>query len=324
MDTVLGCLVTDSIGPGEYTEKFVKNAKEVFGYEAAVALRSPYFALAIALRRFGLPAGAKIALSPLAPLYQLNVVEDMGFEPCFIDHDPVSGLPDLQAVRTNACSTIVLFETFGILPEKSVVDGIGLPVIEDMSQSLGAFRGETKAGAIGNFSIYSLEQGSPVTSGGGALLFAPTRRDAPVIRGIADTLPKEVALTDYNAALGLAQLRDLHNTLARRKELEESFQQELARTKHRTFKQENQGQGGLYAFPVVLQSGMKDVIIHAKRNGVEAAPAFDESIISREDFPANECPGARSLSMRCILFPLHEKISAKDAGILAKVLATLP
>ena len=324
MDTVLGCLVTDSIGPGEYTEKFIRNAREVFGYEAAVAMRSPYLALAAALRKFGLPAGAKIALSPLAPFYQLSVVEELGFTPCFMDHDPVSGLPDLQAARIKACSAIILFEAFGMLPEKSAVADAGLPVIEDMTQALGAFRGDTKAGSLGNFAIYGLEQGSPVTSGGGALLFASARRDAPVIRGMADTLSKEVALTDFNAALGLAQLRDLHNTLARRKELEESFQQELARTKHRTFKQDNDGQGGLYAFPVVLESGMKDVIIHAKRNGVEAAPAFEESIISGDDFPADECPGARALSMRCILFPLHEKISVKDAGILAKVLATLP
>ncbi|HWP69198.1 MAG TPA: DegT/DnrJ/EryC1/StrS aminotransferase family protein, partial [Rectinemataceae bacterium] len=69
---------------------------------------------------------------------------------------------------------------------------------------------------------------------------------------------------------------------------------------------------------------MKDVIIHAKKNGVEAAPAFEQSIISREGFPENECLGARSLAMRCILFPLHEKIGSKDAHTIAKVLATLP
>ncbi|MFA5853429.1 MAG: DegT/DnrJ/EryC1/StrS family aminotransferase, partial [Spirochaetales bacterium] len=128
----------------------------------------------------------------------------------------------------------------------------------------------------------------------------------------------------YNAALGLAQLRDLPNSLAKRRELEEKFQMELARTRHRTFKQEQEGRGGCFAFPVVLESGMKDVVIHAKRNGIEAAPAFEQSIIAGEGFPENECPGARSLAMRCVLFPLHEKISAKDAVILARVLATLP
>ena len=324
MDTVLGCLVTDSIGPGEYTEKFLKNAREAFGYEASVAMRSPYLALSAALRKLGLPEGAKIALSPLAPIYHLSVVDDLGFAPVFIDHDPLSSLPDLQSIKGLGCSALILFEPFGMLPEKSAIEALGLPVIEDMTQSLGAYRGGTKAGTLGNFSIYGMEQGSLVTSGGGALLFTSTRRDASVIRGIADSLPKEVELTDYNAALGLAQLRDLTNSLAKRRELEEKFQMELARTKHRTFKQEEEGKGGCFAFPVVLESGMKDVVIHAKRNGIEAASAFEQSIISGEGFPEGECPGARALAMRCILFPLHEKMSEKDATIMAKVLATLP
>ena len=99
---------------------------------------------------------------------------------------------------------------------------------------------------------------------------------------------------------------------------------ELSRTRHRTFRQTGDGQGGCYTFPVVLESSMKDVIIHAKRNGVEAAPAFGQSIIAKDDFPAGECPGAKLLALRCVLFPLHEKIAAKDASIIGKVLATLP
>ena len=324
MDTVLGCLVTDSIGPGEYTEKFLKNSRETFGYEAAIALRSPYQALTIALKKIGLPPGAKIGLSPLAPLYHLSVVEDLGFIPIFVDHDPETCLPELQTAKERGCSAIVLFEAFGMLPEKSLVQASELIVIEDMSQALGAFMAETKAGTIGNFTLYSLEQGSPVTTGGGALLFASAKRDAPIIRNIAETLPREIALTDYNAALGLAQLRMLENSLERRRELEGRFQMELSRTRHRTFRQAGEGQGGSFTFPVLLASSMKDVVIHAKRNGVEAAPAFGQSIIAKDDFPVGECPGAKLLALRCILFPLHEKIAAKDANIIAKVLATLP
>jgi len=324
MDTVLSCLVTDSVGPGEYTEKFLKNAKEVFSFDGAVALRSPYLALVLALKKFSLPAGAKVGISPLAPFYHLMVLEELGLEPIFMDHDPQTCLPDLDSIAEKGCSAILLFEPFGMLPRKEAVEKLGVSVVEDMSQSLGATRGGTMAGSIGNFSIYGLEQGSLVTAGGGALLFASSRRDSPILKNIAETLPREIVLTDYNAALGLAQLRDLSNTLLRRKELEAAFQVELARTRHRTFRQEDEGEGGRYAFPIVLESGMKDVIIHAKKNGIETAPAFEQSIIAGEGFPEKECPGARSLALRCILFPLHEKIGSKDAHTIQKVLATLP
>lgn len=324
MDTVLGCLVTDSVGPGEYGEKFLKNAKEAFGYEASIALRSPYLALLLALRQLGLREGAKIALSPLAPLYHLSAARELGLSPFFMDYDAQSGLPDLSGLKEAGCAAVLLFEAFGMLPAKEELDALGLPLVEDMSQALGAFRDEARAGALGNLVLYSLEQGSPVTAGGGALLFASTKRDAPIVRSIGESLLKELALTDYNAALGFAQLKDLSSSLQKRRDLEEVFRAELARSRHKTFRQPQEGQGGCYAFPVALETGMRDAIVYAKKNGIEAAPAFEQSIVAAEDFPAGECPGARSLAARCLFFPLHEKISAKDADVIGKVLATLP
>lgn len=324
MDTVLNCLVTDSVGPGEYAEKFLKNARETFGFEAAVALRSPYLALLLALRKLGLPPGAKVGLSPLAPLYHLNAVEDSDYSPIFIDHDLHTCAPELATLGQSGCSAFILFDVFGMLPDKKELEKTALPVIEDMTQALGAYRGGTRAGSFGSFTVYGLENSSLVTTGGGALLFASSRRDAPVIRNIAETTPAELLLTDYNAALGLAQLKELDSALQKRKELEEAFRIELARTRHKTFKQEDEGECGHYAFPIALESGMKDVIIHAKRNGIESAPAFEQSIIAAENFPGDECPGAHALAARSILFPLHQKIGGKDAQIIGKVIATLP
>lgn len=324
MDTVLSCLVTDSVGPGEYTEKFVKNAREAFGFETAIAVRSPYLALSLALERLGLPKDSAIGLSPLAPAYQAGLVSGMGYKPVYIDHDAETGLLKIETVKAQGCSALILFEPFGILPDKALLDEIGIPVIEDSSQALDAQRDGFRAGALGNFAIYGLEQGSPVTSGGGALLYTANKRDSSVLKNCAENLSGEMQLTDYNAALGLAQLRNLGKSIERRRELEAKYRMELARTRHRGFDQPGDGRAGLWSFAVILESGMKDAVIHAKRNGIEAAPAFEGSIVMGQGFPESICPGARSLAMRCLLFPLHEKISSKDAGTIAKVLATLP
>ncbi|MDX9827875.1 MAG: DegT/DnrJ/EryC1/StrS family aminotransferase [Spirochaetia bacterium] len=324
MDTVLSCLVTDSIGPGEYTEKFVKNARETFGFDTAIAVRSPYLALFLALERLGLPKAAAVGLSPLAPAYQAELVSSMGFRPVFIDHDADTALPKIETLKAQACEAFILFEPFGILPDKALIDELGIPVIEDASQSLDAQRDGFKAGDFGNFAMYGLEQGTPVTTGGGALLYTANKRDSSVLKNCAESLSGALMLTDYNAALGIAQLRSLDRSKERRRELEAKFRMELARTRHHGFEQLGEGRAGLWSFAVILESGMKDAIIHAKRNGIEAAPAFEGSSLMGQGFPDTACPGARSLAMRCILFPLHEKISSKDAGTIAKVLATLP
>ena len=323
MDTVLGCMVTDSVGPGEYTARFGKVARELLKAEAVVAMRSPYLALGIALRRLGIKAASKVAISPLAPLYHLMVLQDGGFDPCYYDHDAETCGFDFSKIGGANCAAIVLYEPFGILPEKTNVLSFGVPVIEDMSQGLGAARDGVSAGSIGNFALYGLEQGAVITAGGGALLFTSSKKDAPIIRDLSETMPREIALTDYNAALGLAQLKDLPDSLEGRRILEESFRRELARTRHKAIIQTGDGQSGCSVFPVLLESGMRDVVIHAKKNGIEAAPAFDQSIVSMETFPSI-CPGSHSLALRCVIFPLHDKIGSKDARSLEKVLATLP
>jgi len=324
MDTVLGCLVTDSIGPGEYTDRFTKNAREIFHFEAGVAFRSPMLALMSAAGRLGINQGANIAVSALAPAYQRITLEMLGYTLSFYDHDPITLMPRLDEMNLRNSDALLLYEPFGILPLKSDLAALGKPIIEDISASPGASRGLDLPGTFGNFALCGLEQGGLVTSGGGCILFTCARKDASVVRSIAETVPGESVLTDYNAALGLAQLRDYAESLDSRKSLEFIFKGEVARTKHHTVSQPDEGECGKLVFPVILESGMRDVMIHAKKNGIETAPAFESSVVSMEDFPVDACPGAHNLAMRCVVFPLHEKISPQDARIISKVLATLP
>jgi len=325
MDGVLNCLVTDSIGPGDFKERFLKSAKEVFGFESAIALRSPYFALVQALSLLGLGNKAKVAISPLAPLYHLTAVQSLGMEAVMLDHDPETCLPVFSDVGKKACSCLILFDAFGMLPTREQVRELEIPVIEDMTQSLGAERLGAKAGSFGNLAIYGLEEGSLVTAGGGALLFAAAKKDSAPLKNSADTTLPEMLMTDYNAALGISQLKRLNATIEKRKNLESAFQQELSRTRYKTYKQLDGGNSGMTGFPILLETSMKEAIFHARKNGAEAAPAFERSIVSMEGFDENHtCPGCRMLFNRCVLFPLHEKIGSADASILKRIIASLP
>jgi dTDP-4-amino-4,6-dideoxygalactose transaminase len=53
-------------------------------------------------------------------------------------------------------------------------------------------------------------------------------------------------------------------------------------------------------------------------------PAFADSIAALEDSPAAHCVNARSLVLRCLLFPLYPMLGKRDVEGVCKVLATLP
>ena len=190
MDAVLTCMVDEKIGPGEMNLRLVQSVKEFFGVDGAVALRSPAVALKYAFRALDLPAESGIILSALAPAWQLAAVKDLGYKPVILDVNPDTALVTTAAVEDGIRAggrLLLLSETAGTLPDMEEFTGLGIPVIEDISQSIGAYRdvfdsdgkasGEIrKAGTYGVFSILGLEERDLVTGGGGVVLMARISR----------------------------------------------------------------------------------------------------------------------------------------------------
>jgi perosamine synthetase len=326
MDTVLNCLVTDSVGPGEYLDRFQKSAREALGFDYGFAVRSPLFALGLALDSLGLSPGDAVAVPAIAPAYYAQALSSRGLVPVFVDSAPEGAEALLSAVEAGEPrpKAFVLYEALGLLPDPEAVAALGLPVIEDMSNAIGAYRGESRAGSLGKLAIMVMEHDSLVTSGGGALLFAFGKREGQVLRNLAEGIAPEIRMTDYNAALALAQLRDMEGAIARRRELAGLFAQSLARTRHRLVSQGGEGEPGYWAFPVSVASSAKDVRAYAKKKEVDTELAFEGSLLAKGFVPEEACPNARSMSLRCLLFPLHQRIGASAAEKISKVLATLP
>jgi len=326
MDTVLNCLVTDSVGPGEYLDRFQKAAREALGFDYGFAVRSPLTALGLALDSLALTEGDSVAVPALAPAYYAEVLASRRLLPVYLDCVVDTAEPDLALLPSLEPhpAALILHEALGILPDPDAVTALGLPIIEDMSKALGAYRGESRAGSLGRVSLLGLEHDSLVTAGGGALLLAFGKREGQVLRNLGESIAPEIRMTDYNAALGLSQLRDMEGAIEKRRELASLFAQSLARTRHRMLTQGGEGEPGYWAFPVSIASSVKDVRAYAKKKDLDTELAFEGSLLAKGLVPQDSCPNARSMSMRCLLFPLHQKIGAAAADKIAKILATLP
>src|SRR5574344_735814 len=99
MDAVLTCMVDEKIGPGEMNAKLIQQIKEFIKCDGAVALRSPAIALKYALQTISLDESSKIMISALAPAWQYQTIESLGYEPLVLDVDEASGLvtPEIVA-----------------------------------------------------------------------------------------------------------------------------------------------------------------------------------------------------------------------------------
>jgi len=356
MDAVLTAMVEDKIGPGEQAKFLIQTAREKIKFDYSLALRSPVIALHLALQALNLERGQAVIVSALSPFYYDRVIRDSGLVPLYCDVPSSAACLNRETVEKAIASRgegvdprcIVLHHTLGYLSDAAGIAELGIPIIEDCSQSYGSHiqkgsseldgaqrpeagegtPGEPAAGTsipvgnVGVFTILGLEERDMLTSGGGALLYATSRRDAAVLRNL-DDLPPEYGLPDMNAALAVVQFREAAKNLSKRREIARLYTQEALKTRHTRFVHTDLEYNN-YAFPLVLTQGVKDVKAYARKKNTAVENAFENTLVGSGIIPPEQCPEAYSLSLRTVLFPLYPRLKLSDAERIAKLILTLP
>ena len=326
MDAVLTCMVEEKVGPGEANQKLIKLICDTYLAESAFAFRSPAIALYYVLKALDLPEKAGVMLSALAPAWQYLEILKQGFTPIVLDVDPANLLVSLPAVEEgmkNGGRVLILHETLGNLHTIEALIGLGIPVIEDISQSAGAVYAETRAGSFGSFTVLGLEARDILTAGGGAILFSTNKKNCAVLKNIISNAPITDFLPDINAALAVIQVKNMDKNRQLRAEIYDLYVQALLQTKHKTLVFSENLQSPIYSFPVILENSVKEVKNYANRKEIEVELAFADSIASYLG-EKNTCMCAASLALRTVLFPLYPRLGIKNAAKISKVLGTLP
>lgn len=355
MDAVLTCMVDEKIGPGEINARLIQTVKEFFSCAGAVALRSPDVALKYALKALNLEAGSAVMISALAPSWQIFAIEEAGFKPLVLDVENESAQVSAEIVSEGMKEggrVLVLTESLGILPDFESILALGIPIIEDVSQSAGGIvpeppaegegaknssseensaqvkLGEIKGKRAGSFGIYSicaLEEHDVITAGGGALLFAHGRRDWPVLKSVVENILPVEMLPDINAALALIQIKEFYRNEQKRKEIHALFSRSVMSGKNRTFARDIENLSTVWSFPLVLNSGFKDVKQYAQKKEIEIRAAFEDCVfLRRPDEFDKACKNAKTLFLRTAVFPLYPRLSRTQVEKISKVLLTLP
>jgi dTDP-4-amino-4,6-dideoxygalactose transaminase len=359
MDAVLTAMVEDHIGPGEYSRTLIQTAKEQIRFDFALALRSPATALRLALKALELEEGDGVLVSALSPRYYSYVLSELGLTPLYCDVSfsfPCINRESVEKALSAAPEgvkprCIVLHHTLGFVPDTASVAGLGIPVIEDVSQSycpadigIEKATGETPAAekngaeksapqsgdaetadkqVHGIFTILGLEERDVLTSGGGALLFSLNRKDSTALRAQSN-IPPEYCLPDINAALAAVQFKAAARNMERRNEIAKAYIQSSLRTRHKRFIPLDGVEYNNYAFPLVLETGMKDVTAYARKKEIIIENAFEQSLAGAGISDSVLCPVSYSLSLRTVLFPIYPRLGSQDVERVSKLITTLP
>ena len=167
-------------------------------------------------------------------------------------------------------------------------------------------------------------------------------------------MPRTELLPDLNCALGWVQVKEFkHNELLRKK-IFALYQRACMSGRHKMFirgsgavvpaakgvasvaaASKNEGENSseetfdytstMCCFPLVLTTSFKDIKQYAAKKDIEVSLAYEDSVMAlKQDEISSDCIKAKSLYLRCALFPLYPRLTHSQVAKIVKVLGTLP
>lgn len=320
-DQVLDAMVHDRLASGEIHRQLCKEISRTLGLKEATVYAGVSDAIRAVAGGLGLGPGDRVVLSPLAPAYWVPGFRALGIEPLFADvlaDSPVLDPEAVAALVPQGPKAVVADACLGFLPDCGALKALGLAVIEDFSQGVGGRMGGQGAGTRGDAVLAQFSPETLVAGAGGCLAG---------FRAVAAGPDREPGawelLSDLGSALILSQWKDAEEFAAKKREHYRHLFHRLPKS-YRQPRQSGDGEPVAPWFPVLVDSGAKDVLAHSRKKAVEADWAFRNQPYLNAETASDFCPRARTFLFRTLVFPLYSTFSLKELELLGKVISSLP
>jgi len=225
------------LAQGVEVEGFERELARRLGVVAAAAVSSGSAALELALAALGVGPGGEVVVPTYACDALHHAVTRCGAAPVLADADPETlgvSAKDVARRLTPRTRAIVVVHPFGLAVDLDDFLALGVPVVEDCAQAIGAAHGGRPAGSRGALAVGSFYATKLLTTGEGGAVAGPPHlveriRDARDYDEREDLRPRfNYKLTDMQAALGRSQLARLDAFIARRRALAGRYRAALA------------------------------------------------------------------------------------------------
>jgi dTDP-4-amino-4,6-dideoxygalactose transaminase len=298
------------------------------GVAAAAAVSSGSAALELALRALDVGAAHEVIVPTYACDAVYHAVTRCGATPVLADADPETlGLSPADAARRRTARTraVVVVHPFGLSMDLADFDRLGVPLVEDCAQTLGATLGGRPVGARGALAVCSFYATKLLTTGeGGAVAGAAElvarARDARDYDERTELAPRfNYKMTDMQAALGRGQLARLDAFIARRRALAARYRTALARAPRCRVPADAGERHVYHRFVVAVDRPLEPVLAHLERRGIAARRPVFRPI--HQALGLVGYPTAERLWRECLSLPCYPLLTDDEADTVARVLA---
>lgn len=337
---------------GENVRKFEENFSAYCNRKYGIVTNSCTSALDIVLRSLKLSEDDEVIVPTQTFFANLSSIVNSRAKPVFCDTDEnfLMSFDDLEKKITPNTKAIIVVHFAGAISRdifkiKELCHRLGITLIEDCAHAHGAYATDSngkihRAGSIGDIGCFSFFSTKIMTTGEGGMIVCDNKERSLVFRSLANRglnplnkieefnqYGENFRLSEFNATLGLSQLRCLEDFIAHRNQIAQIYKVELEELKHLLrFQEVSSGYRHSYwRFIVFLKKHNPKNIIEKLAKKEICADAPYSPLLHQQPILSNHssCPRAEELSKTHISLPIHMKITLEDAKKIAKELKSI-
>ena len=306
---VTECIETGWISTaGKFVSKFETEFAAWTGQKNAVSTSNGTAALHLALLGAGVQFNDLVIMPNVTFVATANAIKYVGAEPLLIDISVKDWQMDLELLeqflnedceRTKdgivrfkksgqKISAIMIVHLQGHMCNLEKLLEIAkrwdLNVIEDAAEALGSKYNNQHAGTFGEFGCFSFNGNKIMSTGGGGMLIAKQKSDLEYLRHLATTAKTDPMIyhhdqVGYNyrlvnilAAVGLAQLEQLHNFVHRKNEIAKFYTKHLGTIGDISFQQSSRNVTPNHWLFTIRTRKQKELILALNEKGIMSRP----------------------------------------------------
>ncbi|MHC4441846.1 MAG: DegT/DnrJ/EryC1/StrS family aminotransferase [Planctomycetota bacterium] len=353
-DAVSEVLNTPFLSFGPKLNEFEQAFTRFTGAKYAIAVNSGTTGLHLCLQAVGLQPGDEVITTPFSFIASANCALFNGADPVFADINPHTWNIDPGKIATAISSktrAIVPVDVFGQTADMDPILDIArkheIHVIEDSCEALGAAYKDRSAGTLGHAGVFGFYPNKQITTGEGGMIVTDDRNIHQLAVSFRNQgrdahggwlghvrLGYNYRISDINCALGVAQMKRIHEIIAKRTKVAQWYLKRLNHEK-RISTQKILPQCKISWFVMVVRLSddytMQDRDRILKKIGqtgigcsnyfppIHLQPFYAQKFgYKRGDFPVCE-----ALSDRTIALPFHNHLTEQNVDTVCKTLISL-
>lgn len=306
-----------------------------------------HLALENMIAALDLPKGGEVITTPFTFVSTTHAIVRNGLVPVFCDindKDYTMDVTKIEGLITDKTVAIVPVHVYGNLCDVETIEKIAnkhnLKVVYDAAHAFGVTYKGVNCANFGDASMFSFHATKVFnTIEGGAMCFKEDRFVQLLndLKNFGIRGPESIAyiggnakMSEFQAAMGICNLRHLSGEIAKRKTAVERYRQRLSGVEGIILCQEQPGVVSNYAYFPVVFDGYKatrdEIFLKLQEQGITARKYFfplTNDIACYRDYPtagAEKTPVAKHIADRVLTLPLFADLTLEDVDRICDII----